>query len=524
MDLRGMNAEILTVNQNKMLDSHMGKESHSLTLRRVGIDTYQEPVIYMPEDCHVCRSEGFEAHSRILVKHFSGSIVATLNVVKNGWLAPGEAGLSEAAWRLLEAGEGDSIELSHPPPLTSLESVRAKLYGNHLDSEDYRDIISDIVAGRYPDGALSAFIAACAGGRMAVDEVTSLTKAMIEAGESLSWDSSPVMDKHCVGGLPGNRTTLIVVPVVAAFGLTMPKTSSRAITSPAGTADAMESLAPVELDLPQMRKVVEREGACMVWGGAVKLSPADDILIRVERALDIDSDGQLVASILSKKVAAGSTHVVIDIPVGETAKVRTFSAAGELSRLLSSVGAAVGLHVQATVSDGSQPVGRGIGPSLEARDVLAVLRNEPGAPEDLRERALILAGQILEMSQMVPQGQGNKTAAKILANGSAWKKFLAICEAQGGFREPGRARFTHVVAADRDGFVTAVNNRKLARAAKLTGAPKASTAGIQFHVPAGTRVEPDQPLFTLHAETTGELDYALEYVKGAGEIVRVGEY
>lgn len=519
-----MSAQILIGNQKKIGDSHRAKESHSLSLRRVGIDTYQEPVIYMPEDCNVCRSEGFEAHSRILVKHDSGSIVATLNVVKNGWVLPGEAGLSEAAWTLLRAAEGDSVELSHPPPLASLGSVRAKLYGNHLDPEDYRHIIRDITAGRYSEVDLSAFIAGCAGGRMAIDEVTSLTKAMIEAGETLSWDSSPIMDKHCVGGLPGNRTTLIVVPVVTAFGLTMPKTSSRAITSPAGTADAMESLAPVDLDLPQMRKVVEREGGCIVWGGAVKLSPADDILIRVEHALDIDSDGQIVASILSKKVAAGSTHVVIDIPVGETAKVRTFGAAGELSRLLSSVGAAVGLRVQATVSDGSQPVGRGIGPSLEAIDVLAVLRNEAGAPEDLRERALILAGQILEMSQMVVQGKGNRTAAKILANGSAWKKFLAICEAQGGFREPGRARFTQVVAADRDGVVTAVNNRKLARAAKLTGAPKAKTAGIQFHAQAGTHVETGQPLFTLHAETVGELDYAFEYVKGAGEIVHVEGY
>lgn len=516
-----MSAQVLISNQ-KIGDSHKPIGSHSLTLRRLGIDTYQEPVIYMPEDCHVCRSEGFEAHSRVLVRHNSDSIVATLNVVKNDWLVPGEAGLSEAAWRLLEAAEGDRVELSHPLPLVSLGSVRAKLYGNHLDQGDYRNIISDIAAGLYSDVDLAAFIAACAGGRMAIDEITDLTRAMIEAGESLSWNSSPILDKHCVGGLPGNRTTLIVVPIIAAFGLTMPKTSSRAITSPAGTADAMETVAPVNLDLAQMRKVVEREGGCVVWGGSVRLSPADDILIRVERTLDIDSDGQLVASILSKKVAAGSTHVVIDIPMGETAKVRTFSAAGELSRLLSAVGAAVGLTVQVTISDGSQPVGRGIGPSLEARDVLAVLRNEAGAPEDLRERALILAGQILEMSQMVAEGQGNKTAAKVLANGSAWKKFHAICEAQGGFREPGRARFTHVVAAARSGVVTAINNRRLARAAKLTGAPRAKTAGIELHVPAGTRVETDQPLFTLHAETAGELEYALEYVRDAGEIISVG--
>lgn len=497
-----------------------GQTNH-LRLRRIGIDTYQEPVIYMRDDCHVCRSEGFGAQSRIVISLDSRSIIATLNVVKGGLLSPGEAGLSEAAWRLLNASEGDRVELEHPRPLESLGKVRAKVYGKHLDLGDYRGIIRDIAAGRYSDVDLSAFIAACAGDRMATDEIISLTKAMVETGERLSWNGVPIMDKHCVGGLPGNRTTLIVVPIVAAFGLTMPKTSSRAITSPAGTADTMETLAPVNLDLQEMQKVVEREGGCIVWGGSVELSPADDILIRVERSLDIDSEGQMVASVLSKKVAAGSTHIVIDIPVGETAKVRSFQAAGTLSKLLSTVASAVGLHVQTTISDGSQPVGQGIGPALEARDVLAVLRNEPGAPEDLRERALILAGQVLEMSNTVTQGRGRRTAAQILADGSAWKKFHAICEAQGGFSEPSKADFTHVVTAAGNGVVTAIDNRKLARAAKLTGAPRAKAAGLQLHVPVSTTVDADQPLYTIHAETAGELNYALEYVKDNDGIITI---
>ena len=488
-------------------------KANDVRLRRVGIDTYQEAVIYMREDCRICRSEGFEAQSRILVVHRSGSIIATLNVLKNDLLPHGEAGLSEAAWRLLEATEGDSVELMHPRPLESLGKVRAKVYGKHLDSDDYRMIIGDIAASRYSDIDISAFIAACSGGRMATDEIISLTRAMIESGERLSWIGSPIMDKHCVGGLPGNRTTLIVVPIVTSFGLTMPKTSSRSITSPAGTADTMETLAPVNLELAEMQKVVEREGGCIVWGGSVRLSPADDILIRVERSLDIDSEGQMVASVLSKKVAAGSTDVVIDIPVGETAKVRSFQEAGALSKLLSTVGSSVGLHVQATLSDGSQPVGRGIGPALEARDVLAILQNERDAPEDLRERALILAGRILEMSLAVPEGHGTKVAAQILADGRAWKKFHAMCEAQGGFREPTRSDFTHVMTAASKGVVTAIDNRKLARAAKLTGAPRAKAAGLELHVPISTTVDAGQPLYTLHAETVGELNYALEYVQ-----------
>ena len=217
----------------------------------------------------------------------------------------------------------------------------------------------------------------------------------------------------------GNRTTPIVVSIVAALGLKMPKTSSRAITSPAGTADTMETMAPVDLDTAAIRRVVEREGGCIVWGGSVRLSPADDILIRVERALDLDAEGQMIASVLSKKIAAGSTHLVLDLPLGPTAKVRTPEAAERLSRALSSVAEHFGLKTKCIVSDGTQPVGRGIGPALEAHDVLAVLQNAPQFPLDLRERAISLAGALLELAGLASGGNGAGLAASTLDDGRA---------------------------------------------------------------------------------------------------------
>lgn len=225
-----------------------------------------------------------------------------------------------------------------------------------------RRIVADVAAGRYSDLHLAAFNAAGAGERMDLQETIALNRAMIDVGTRLRWPGSPIVDKHCVGGLPGNRTTLLVVPIIAALGLVMPKKSSRAITSPPGTADTMEMLAPVDLTLDAMRTVVEKEGACIAWGGSIRLSPADDILIRVERPLDIDSEGQLVASVLSKKAAAGSEHVLLDLPVGPTAKVRSAEAATTLSRRLKEVGSAIGLRVRCVQTDGSQPVGRGMAP------------------------------------------------------------------------------------------------------------------------------------------------------------------
>ncbi len=503
------------------MDNRTHMHPSTLRLRRLGIDIYQEAVIYMRRDCHVCRAEGFEAQSRVQIAHGEHFIIATLNVVDGDLLAPEEAGLSEAAWRLLGAQEGDVITLAHPRPLESRSHVRAKVYGQRLNGADLLAIMRDVTAGYYADIDIAAFIAACAGDRMDLDETVALTRAMIDVGERIDWDTRPIVDKHSVGGLPGNRTTPIVVAIVAAHGLTMPKTSSRAITSPAGTADVMETMTEVNLDVAAIRRVVAREGACLAWGGAVRLSPADDILIRVERPLDLDSEGQLVASVLSKKAAAGSTHVVIDVPVGPTAKVRTEAAARTLSERLIAVGRTLDLTVRTVVSDGTQPVGRGIGPALEAHDVLAVLRREIRAPQDLRERAVRLAGYVLEFAADVPPGVGYAHAKRILDDGRALKKFEAICAAQGGLREPPRAAYTQPVTAPRAGRIVGIDNRRLARAAKLAGAPRAAAAGIVLHAPIGTGVEQGRPLYTLHAETPGELAYALDYVEGQAPIVEV---
>jgi thymidine phosphorylase len=305
--------------------------------------------------------------------------------------------------------------------------------------------------------------------------------------------------------------------------LVIPKTSSRAITSPAGTADVMETLTRVDLDLAGMRRVVEREGGCIAWGGAVSLSPADDILIGVERPLDFDSEGQLVASVLSKKIAAGSTHVVLDIPVGPTAKLRTAEAARKLAERLQNAARAFGLEVRVVQTDGSQPVGRGIGPALEARDVLAVLQNNPEAPADLRERALALTAELLELMGAREPGLGAATARSLLDSGAAWNKFQAICEAQGGMKTLVTAPYRLEVLAQGEGVVRAIDNRRLAKVAKLAGAPHDPVAGVDFHAALGIHVVRGQPLFTIHAQTTGELDYALDYARGQEDMVLVGE-
>lgn len=498
------------------------RHSH-LRLKRLGIDTYREHVIYMSRDCHVCRSEGFEVRARVAVSLDGKSIIATLNVIENGLLSNEEASLSNSAWERLGATDGAVVKISHAPPLASDSFLRKKVYGGVLTKEELASIIADITNGGYDDIQLAAFITACAGDSLSLQETIDLTAAMIGAGEKLSWGAPRIADKHCVGGLPGNRTSMIVVPIVAAAGAIIPKTSSRAITSPAGTADVMETITNVDLDIARMRRVIEREGGCIAWGGSVRLSPADDILIGVERPLDFDSEGQLVASVLSKKIAAGSTHVVLDLPVGATAKLRSPEVAAALGARLTRVASAFGLKTAIMQTDGNQPVGRGIGPALEARDVLAVLQNEAHAPQDLKVRALALAARLLELSEAVPAGRGMLTAEELLTSGTAWRKFQNICEAQGGMRIPGQAGYRLDVNSPHSGKVASIHNRKLAKVAKLAGAPGAPLAGVVFHAPLGSHVERNEPLFTIHAETEGELAYAHDYVRSHNDIVQLGD-
>lgn len=505
-----------------MKNNHETIAHNLLRLRRMGIDSRNEHLVFMRSDCHVCIAEGFEALNRIRISAGERELVASLIVLDNPeQLKADEIGLSKGAIKFLQAEEGDPIRLSHLGALDSMSDIRRKIYGHPLDELAFQRIVADVADLSLSNIQLSAFLVSCAGERLSVKEVVYLTRAMIEAGEKLKWNEAAVFDKHSVGGLPGNRTTPIVVAIAAAAGLTIPKTSSRAITSPAGTADTMETLTNVNLSIEEIKKVVGEEGGCLAWGGAVSLSPADDVLIRVERALDIDSEGQMIASVLSKKAAAGSTDVVIDIPVGETAKVRSEKAALALTKNMKEVGTAVGLNVEVVISDGTQPVGRGIGPALEAKDVLAVLQNEPDAPSDLAARAVTLAGKLLEMANKADDGKGERAANEILKSGAAWEKFQRICQAQGGLKTPPESRFHYEVKAETDGTVDFIDNRKIAKVAKLAGAPSAPAAGMLMHIQLDQTVRRGQTIFEIHSEAQGELAYSLEYFGDNKDAIRI---
>lgn len=487
----------------------------TLQLRRVAIDTYRENVAYLHRDCDIYRAEGFQALTKIEVHANSQTIYAVLNVVDDdNIVAPGELGLSEQAFEQLQMQSGSLVSIAQAAAPASMDAVRRKIAGERLSAENFEQIIQDITHHRYSRMEMAAFLVASGESGLDREEILSLTRAMTLSGERMDWKQDVVVDKHCIGGIPGNRTSMLVVPIVAAHGMLIPKTSSRAITSPSGTSDTMEVLARVDLQPSQLHDIVRQERACLAWGGTAKLAPADDILISVERPLGIDSQGQMVASILSKKLAAGSTHLLIDIPVGPTAKVRHMREALQLRKLFEYIGDRVGLHLEVIITDGSQPVGRGIGPVLEARDVMQVLENNPDAPADLRQKALRLAGRLLEFDPDVRGGYGYTIARDILDSGRALSKMKAIIAAQGAATSPASlGKLGYEVFSPRSGFVTAIDNFHLSRLARLAGAPMDKGAGVDLFKKLGEPVTEGEALYRVYAEFQTDYEFACRFTE-----------
>lgn len=482
----------------------------TLQIRRIGIDTYHENVAYLNRECAIYRAEGFQALSKIKVCANGNKLLAVLNVVDDGSIVqPGELGLSEQAFNKLGIDEGSWITVEHAEPPKSMDAVRRKINGERLNQDDFESITKDIVETRYSKMEMAAFLVATGQNNLDRDELLYLTRAMFDSGERMNWHESLVADKHCIGGIPGNRTSMLVVPIVAAHGMLIPKTSSRAITSPAGTADTMEILSEVNLPTERLHDIVRQERGCLAWGGTAKLAPVDDLLISVERPLGIDSQGQMVASILSKKLAAGSTHLLIDIPVGPTAKVRHMHQALALRKLFEFVGDRLNLHLEVMITDGRQPIGRGIGPVLEARDIMQVLENNPDAPFDLRQKSLQLAGRVIEFDPDVRGGQGYAIARDILDSGRAIAKMKDLIQAQGPKMidlTPGL--LCQEVLADQDGVVTHIDNFQMAKIARIAGAPMDKKAGVDLLKKIGDKVQQGEPIYRIHAGFNADFKFA----------------
>jgi thymidine phosphorylase len=492
----------------EILETHCARP---FRIRAMAIDTWHDKIAYIPADSTVVQAEEYLGPGRADIFSPERSTRARVHVIQEaGLLEPYQIGLSRSAFEALGLPEGARVRIRHTPSPESVEALRKKIGGAELSEAQYHMLIQDIVEDRYPDREVAAFLAS-ATGSLSDAEVLALTRVRLAFAPRITWDEPIVVDKHSLGGIPGSRITLIVVPIIAAHGLAIPKTSSRAITSAAGTADAMEAVARVDLAVEDVRRVVAEARGCIVWNGRLNHSVVDDVMNAITRPLGIDSNRWSVASILSKKVAAGSTHVAIDLPFGSCAKLKTQAEAEELGCLFESIGSQLGLTVAAHATAGRGPIGHGIGPALEVRDVRRVLTNDARAAQDLREKALFFAAQILSWDASVGSlAKARARAEQLLNSGAALAAFERIIDAQGRREravEPGR--FVRPVKATRSGTVTEINSWTIAGIARRAGAPMDKSAGVDLLCREGADLRAGDPLYLVHAGSETDLATAI---------------
>jgi len=449
---------------------------------------------------------------RTEVKFDGNKIVALVDTSKE-LVKPGEAGIYKEVAEALGLKNGAKVEIIHLNRPASIEYIKKKMDGFPLNQSEIHTIVQEITDDKLGEAETAAWVSAAYINGFADDEIVSLANATVASGDRLDLGKTPILDKHCVGGVAGNRTTMIVVPIIAASGLYIPKTSSRAITSASGTADTMEVLAPVNFKIDELREIVKKSYGAIVWGGGMRLAPVDDKLIRIRNPLSLDPEGMLLASILGKKKCVGAEYVVVDIPVGRGTKTPDLARAQILAKHFIKIGKDLGMKIEALLTDGAEPIGNGVGPGLECRDVLQVL--EGNGPEDLRHKSCMLAGKLLELSGKVAKGQGYNISAHTIESGKALKKLKEIIELQGGnprikSGDVSLGEYTFEVKAETSGQIFHIDNKTISKISRMAGAPLDKGAGVHLHKVRGERVKKGDRLFTIHAESEAKLDFAIK--------------
>lgn len=420
----------------------------------------------------------------------------------------GNIGLFSETYKKMDLGKlSSTVQVTPMEKPKSVDYIKSKLNGKPLTADEINEIIKDVVEDDLTEVELTYLVSAAYIHGLSDEETANLTRAIVNNGHTIKFTSGTIMDKHCIGGVPGNRTTLLVVPIVAAAGLKMPKTSSRSITSPAGTADTMEVLANVTLQADRLKTIAQEINGFISWGGGGDIAAADDHIIRVRHPLSLDPEEMMIASIMAKKFAAGSKKVLIDIPIGPQVKVQSLKDGKHLSTRFKKIGKLLGMEIEVIFTDGTQPIGNGIGPALEAMDVIKVLHNFKDAPQDLKEKSLKMAGKLLEMGGKAKAKQGYKLAKQILESGQAKAKFEQIIQAQGPSKlELRTGKYMFHVPASKSGTIKQINNKLISKIARMAGAPLDKYAGIIIHSKVGQKVKKGENLFTVYCDSKSRLN------------------
>jgi len=456
---------------------------------------------------------GVKTKGRIMIKTISKhpKKVSTIVDISPNFVEGNEIGISSEVQERLLLKPGQIVDVDLCPTSRSLFYIKNKINGAELSQLEINEIIQDIINNTLSEAEIALFISAMYQKGMNMEETIRLINAIVKSGQKLDISGKYIVDKHSIGGIPGNRTTPLVVSICAADGLIFPKSSSRSITTAAGTADVVETLTKVEFSMEELEKIVKKVGACLIWGGSLEIVPADEKIISIEKMLNIDPEAQLLASIMSKKLALGAKYILIDIPYGKTAKV-TKEKGLDLKKKFEYIGKHFNRKMRVVLTHGNEPVGNGIGPALEMIDILKVLNRSPERPLDLEKKSCFLAGEIFEMVGRAKKGEGIKLAQQILNSGKAFEKFEEIIIAQGGsIKKLEPAKFKKDIVMKRAGKISEFDNKKINFLARIAGCPMDKDAGLYLYKHVGDSLVKGEKLITIYAESLPRLKEAIKF-------------
>ena len=480
-----------------------------LKVKKIDVETGGIPVVSLNKK----QAEELDINpmDRVEVDYKGKKVIAAVDV-SEFVIKKDEIGIFEDILKQIKIKDNELVNIKLANKPDSVKYIRMKMDREELTKEQIYSIIKDVVKDRLTDVELTAFVSACYISGMSLEETEYLTRAIVDTGGRLKLKKRPILDKHSIGGVPGNRVTMVLVPTIASMGYTIPKTSSRSITSPSGTADTMEVLANVSFSIEELKEIVDKVGGFIVWGGAINLAAADDKLIRVRHPLSLDPEGMMLASIIGKKAAVGATHVVFDLPIGDEAKLHSLGEGRHLEYMFKRLALRFGMKIDPVITDGSQPIGNGIGPSLEARDILYLLQNKRKGPTDLLKKSALLVKHLLEL---VGRKYTEEEIIKYIKKGKPYRKMKQIIEAQGGNprikpEDIGIGKYTLDYKAEKTGRIDYISNHVITKIARIAGAPKDKEAGVYIYKKVGERIRYGQKVFTIYSNSEERLDNVIK--------------
>lgn len=415
---------------------------------------------------------------------------------------------------------GEKVSISYTSTSTkAMDALKKAIKWGKLNYNETHSIMKDISENRFTD-TLITYYSSLGFFKKATDkELFEMAKAMWETGEMLHFDGV-VADKHCMWWVPGNETTMIMIPLLSSLGIKMPKTFSKSITTPAATGECVNVLMDISFSKKQIENLVKKNNCCLVRWGWLDLAPADEKLIKVAYPLSMQSYSRTVVSIMAKKYAMGINHSLIDIPVWPTAKVPDKKTARRLKKRYEYVGKKLGMKVCVEITDAKEPIWAWVGPNLQVREVLRVLQQHELRPLDLQTKALHLSAKVIELVGMAKGKKAYELAYQQLKSGKAWKKMQEIIKAQ-WWKNPNiksedlkLAKFKKEVKAEKDGTIRAIDLKLVNLVTRTLGSPVEEEAGLYLTNKLGDKVKKNEILYVMYANDEWKIQMALDLLKG----------